>query len=214
MLKVADATVLVMHEVRHDRSQRERVVRECAAFVRKSPAARRAAYSGPNEDRHLLLDGHDSIEAWGQTSDDLLRLRERLSGSLDREIRSSVLLRELTVKPRALPAPAAPGLQVRYIEVPPRSLTGYREWRARTIFPYVRDAATVDGFSAYYSLVSGNPGVYFFSEYSCDRETYLATFDTPAYRGIVSEAGARYIADGVSGLRTEDWSLVNPAEQW
>jgi hypothetical protein len=160
----------------------------------------------------LLLEGHDSVQAWGDTADDLMHWQARLSNLLEREIRSSVLSREQIVKPREVATRPSPEIQLRYIEVPPRVLEEYREWRKRTIFPYVRQCAHVDGFTAFYSLLSGRPGVTFFSEYSCDRETYLGSFATPAYTQIVNEAGQRFIADGVAGLRTEEWSLLGVGE--
>jgi hypothetical protein len=49
--------VLVVHEIQHERLQRENVAEACQAFVRKLPDIQRAAYVAPSGDRHLLLEG-------------------------------------------------------------------------------------------------------------------------------------------------------------
>jgi hypothetical protein len=176
----------------------------------RTPVVARALYVSPNRDRVLALEGYESLAAVHTTDDTCWGrgFRQRVAGLLGRDLRTSLLGLEEVVKPSSSSVPSARRLQVRYIEVPPRLGDEYRAWRAKTIFPYVRSRAEVDAFKAYVSCVSEAPGVYFLSESSCEREDYLAAFATPAYQAIVAEAGARYIADGVAGLKTEEWTLA------
>jgi hypothetical protein len=104
------------------------------------------------------------------------------------------------------PVPNAPHLQLRRIEVPPRALEEYYDWRRGTIFAHVTGRSEVESFSAYHSVLSTEPGVLFVAQFSCSVESYLASFRTPEYDEFVKYAGARFIAGGPSSLHTSLWT--------
>ena len=95
---------------------------------------------------------------------------------------------------------ASPMVEMRRIEVPPPVYGDYRDWRERTIYAALRDRAEIDDFRSYQSVISTEPGVMFVVGFSGDPQAYQAIYQTPTYRGILNEAGARYIAGGLAGL--------------
>lgn len=170
----------------------------------------RALYVSPRRDAVLAVDGYVNRVAALDTVGTLRssRFRELSASLLGREQRCTLLDMDCVVKQSAESTPAAL-LQVRYIEVPPRVLAAYRAWREETIFRHVRGREEVASFSAYYTTLSHCPGVYFLSEAAGDRDRYVASFATPAYKKIIEEAAGRFIADGEAGLRTSEWLRVH-----
>lgn len=207
------APVVVLTEIRVDPLQSGQLLGIAQEELGKSGSAQnlgRALYVSPARDSVLAVDGYPTHAAAFDTLGTLRSdaFRERSAPLLAREQRSTLLFRDAIVKPSPKPASAAL-LQVRYIEVPPRALASYRGWREETIFPYVRERDEVASFSAYYTVLSNSPGVYFLSEAACDRDRYVASFATPAYKKIIEEAASRFIADGEAGLRLSEWLLVS-----
>jgi hypothetical protein len=127
------------------------------------------------------------------------RIAPFLSGDVRREVLSFVE----APKPSQDTIPGTPWLQLRHIEVKPPLYAQYRAWRERTIFDVVRNAPEIDLFLAYRSVLSTQPGVMFFSGFSCDQDEYQSVFDSPRYRDIVAEAGDQFIAGGAEGLYTK-----------
>lgn len=99
-------------------------------------------------------------------------------------------------------------LQLRYIEVPRRVHADYLAWREQTIFPHVRAQQAIESFYAYHTSLSTQPGVLFFSGFSCSPADYRVCFENPIYHDIVREAGDRFIAGGTSGLYTRIYQRV------
>lgn len=127
------------------------------------------------------------------------RIAPFLAGDVRREVLSFVE----APKPSRDTIPSTPWLQLRHIEVKPPLYAQYRAWRERTIFDVVRNAPQIDVFLAYRSVLSTQPGVMFFSGFSCDRAEYQSVFDSARYRDIVAEAGDQFIAGGAEGLYTK-----------
>jgi hypothetical protein len=125
------------------------------------------------------------------------------------DVRRSIIGFVESVRPRASAVPTARGLQVRYIEVPPLVIEEYLSWRERTIFAHVRTRDDIRSFEAYQSVVSTQPGVYFLSEFECEKKDYLERFAAPEYRAIVEQAGRRYICGGEASLSTVEWTFVD-----
>ncbi len=122
-----------------------------------------------------------------------------LAGDVRREVLSFVE----APKPSRDTIPSTPWLQLRHIEVKPPLYAQYRAWRERTIFDVVRNAPEIEVFLAYHSVLSTQPGVMFFSGFSCDRTAYQSVFDSARYKNIVAEAGDQFIAGGAEGLYTK-----------
>jgi hypothetical protein len=127
------------------------------------------------------------------------RVAPFLAGDVRREVLSFVE----APKPSRDRVPGTPWLQLRHIEVKPPLYAQYRAWRERTIFDVVRNAPEIDVFLAYRSVLSTQPGVMFFSGFSCERADYQSVFDSARYRDIVAEAGDQFIAGGAEGLYTK-----------
>ncbi len=104
--------------------------------------------------------------------------------------------------------PSSTYLQMRHIEVPLERYKEYLHWRANTIFKYVKQLKTIDSFVAYHSIFSTLPGVMFICGFSCDPKMYNASFNSTAYKGIVQEAGTRFIVDGEKGLYTKIYKAL------
>ena len=94
----------------------------------------------------------------------------------------------------------APMVEMRHIEVPPPVYAEYRGWRERTIYPAVRGRPEIGDFRSYQSVLSSSPGVMFIVGFFEEPERYREVYRTPEYRGVLEEAGNRYIAQGLAGL--------------
>jgi hypothetical protein len=138
------------------------------------------------------------------------RERERLlTGYLAGDYHRQLLAHVETALDRGVALTGSAYLQLRYIEVPHRVHADYLLWRERTIFKHVRSQELIDSFHAYHTSLSTEPGVLFFSGFSCAPGDYLACFDNEAYKAIVREAGDRYIAGGAAGLHTKIYERLS-----
>lgn len=99
--------------------------------------------------------------------------------------------------------PSCKHLQLRYIEVPRKRYDEYIQWRKKTIFASVKNRPEIEEFRAYHTELSTQPGVMFFSGFSCEEDIYLKGFQSPEYQEIVKQAGNRYITGGEKGLYTK-----------
>jgi hypothetical protein len=133
----------------------------------------------------------------------LLSLEEKLKHSLLSDWKRQILTLKDTVKPQNCELPITPFIQLRHIEVPLKVYNDYTSWRKRTIFEYIKENSKVDSFLAYHSLLSTEPGVTFFSGFSCETKDYLDSFNTPEYQKIVKEAGSQFICGGEKSLYTK-----------
>jgi hypothetical protein len=133
---------------------------------------------------------------------------ERLQPALVNDWRRQVLALRESVKEPKQRLPRSENLQLRHIEVPPRVLAEYHEWRRGSIFSHVQKRAEIDSFTAYHSLLSTEPGVMFFVEFSGSVADYVAGYDTPEYKEFIRLAGTRYIAGGPASLSTSLWTRV------
>lgn len=125
-----------------------------------------------------------------------------LSGNLTSDWKLQVLKYEETVKVLENDLPTSPFLQLRHIEVPLNVYPKYLEWRKSTIFKHVLQQTKIDYFLSYHSLISTEPGVMFFSGFSCHPIEYQQIFNNPKYAEIVKEAGNQFITGGERGLYT------------
>jgi hypothetical protein len=150
----------------------------------------------------LQLRGYDNLGQFATSSEQLLLDMRRFAPYVTGDVRRELLTLVEAPKPIKSKLPETDYLQLRHIEVPPAKYEAYRAWRERTIFEVVRESAEIHTFLAYHSLVSGQPGVMFFSGFSGDLEKYRAVFDSERYREIVRQAGDSYIAGGTDGLFT------------
>ena len=122
--------------------------------------------------------------------------------------KEQVLILKDTVKGSAKIIPDSLYLQLRHIEVPLCVYDEYLNWRKETIFEYVLKNDKVDAFIAYHSLISTEPGVMFLSGFSCDKNQYKDSFNTPEYQVIVRQAGNKYISGGENGLYTKIYKKI------
>ncbi|MGJ3263218.1 MAG: hypothetical protein ACFE0R_08275 [Salinarimonas sp.] len=167
--------------------------------------------AGPDARVLLALDGDEvvTLEAIAADAtlealrDDVAEVATELATWLSGDVRRELLAFVEAPKPCRGPLPDTPYLQLRHVEVRPDAMNGYRAWRDETIFDVVRGAEEVEAFLAYHSTVSGQPGVMFVSGFSVEPEIYGAVFASDRYRGIVEEAGNRYITGGTDGLYTK-----------
>ncbi len=131
-----------------------------------------------------------------------------IKSKLNSDVRRQVLILIETVKDQAESVPTTKYLQLRHIEVPLNVYDDYVAWRKRTIFNHVKKQSTINSFVAYHSLISTEPGVMFLSGFDGKIEDYQAGFNSPEYKGIVKEAGNKYIAGGERGLYTTLYKKV------
>lgn len=101
-------------------------------------------------------------------------------------------------------------IQLRHVEVPAEKYNQYRRWREETIFNVVRDNKDkITCFSAYHSLISGQPGVMFISAFTGDKDIYKAAFTNERYQLIIQQAGDSYITGGNEGLYTRFYRSIS-----
>lgn len=173
-----------------------------------------------NDERCLYLSGDDILEVTVCNDDSslnncihdslLLNLENKLVGSLLSDWKRQIIKLIDVVKPQIKLLPNTPYLQLRHIEVPLSQYQKYIEWRRKTIFAYVKNNAKVESFQAYHSILSTEPGVTFFSGFSCNEAEYLSSFNTEEYQQIIKEAGNQYICGGEKSLYTKIYqNLLN-----
>lgn len=165
--------------------------------------AQRVTYQLDEENRVMELIGFETLAELTQMLKNpaFMEDEQKLLPHLDHAVRREIIELHTEVRPIRLAIPTTEQLQVRYIEVPSNTLLEYFDWRERTIFEHVRNSETVDGFLAYQSMVSYQPGVTFFVEYHCETEELHNSFNTPHYKDIVKQA-APYIVGGSKNLYT------------
>ena len=127
-------------------------------------------------------------------------VRPRLAVDYRRQIHA---LRDV-VKPSASPVPSGANLQLNRMEIAPPKLDEYQAWRRDAFFPHVRAQEHVEGFAAYHSVLSTEPGALFLAQFSCPFEKYLEGLKAPAYQELTHHAG-RYVLGAVA---TSNWSRL------
>ncbi|TWA60613.1 hypothetical protein FBZ84_114194 [Azospirillum baldaniorum] len=132
-----------------------------------------------------------------------------LTGEWRHEILGHV--EDVIAAPQAITA--APMVEMRHIEVPPPVYAEYRQWRERTIYEAVRQRSEIDDFRSYQSVLSTEPGVMFVVGFSAEPARYAEVYRTQQYQEILREAGSRYIAQGLSGLRCTLYARPQVAEE-
>lgn len=101
-------------------------------------------------------------------------------------------------------------IQLRHVEVLAENYNQYRYWREETIFNVVRDNKDkITSFTAWHSLISGQPGVMFISAFTGDKDTYSAVFTNERYQIIMQQAGDNYITGGNKGLYTRFYRSIS-----
>lgn len=131
----------------------------------------------------------------------------KISDHLSYDIRREVLRQQDIVKPTAKWIPSTDNIQMRYIEVPLYLLDEYHIWRQDTIFANVSKREEINGFTAYHSIISQQPGVTFFVEFDCTPEDLHKGFHSDEYKKIVKDANT-YIIGGNQNLYTRFYSKV------
>ncbi|HEX5751608.1 MAG TPA: hypothetical protein VFZ09_35630 [Archangium sp.] len=109
------------------------------------------------------------------------------------------------VKPPASPVPGGDRLQLTRAEIAPRKLGEYHAWRRDAFFPHVRAQEHVEGFTAYHSVLSTEPGTLFLAQFSCSFEEYLESQKAPAYQELTRHAASHYVLGAVA---TSHWTRL------
>lgn len=173
-----------------------------AQVASRMPAERSELYActeGNSVLQLIALDELDSVSSFHATwREEWQALAPDAASDFNRQVFEFVE----APKDCAEPLPRTPWLQLRHVEVPPAVHADYRAWRDRTIFDVVRHAPEVETFLAYHSVISSEPGVMFFSGFSCELEAYQSVFQSERYVDIVRQAGSRFITGGDRGLYT------------
>lgn len=128
------------------------------------------------------------------------RVRPRLGVDFRRQIHA---LREV-VKPSASPVPSGAHLHLSRAEIAPQELDGYHAWRRDVFFPHVRALEQVEGFTAYHSVVSTEPGALLLAQFSGPLEKYVESQKAPAQQEFALHA-SRYILGAVA---TSYWTRL------
>jgi hypothetical protein len=129
------------------------------------------------------------------------------------EWRHEILNHVEDVMPGADPISGSPMIEMRHIEVPPPVYAEYRAWRERTIYEAVRGRPEIDDFRSYQSVLSTEPGVMFVVGFSGDPVLYSEVYRTAEYQEILRQAGNRYIAQGLSGLKCRIYGRPDVVER-
>lgn len=167
--------------------------------------------SAPKRSVLCALDNDEVVTLEAMPSDMTMDgIREQLTGVaanfahyLCADVRRELLEFVEAPKPCAELFPDTPYVQLRHVEVKPDMMAQYRGWRDETIFDVVRGSDEISTFSAYHSVISGQPGVMFISGFSVEPEDYRKIFESDRYQSIVRQAGDRYITGGTTGLYTK-----------
>ncbi|QSQ20837.1 hypothetical protein JY651_37265 [Pyxidicoccus parkwayensis] len=167
----------------------------------------RSLYKHEAGDRLLEFVGFQELSGLGELlADGFWReteglVRPRLAMDFRRQLHG---LRDV-VKPSASSVPGAERLQLSRGEIAPRALDEYHAWRRDTLFPHVRSLEPVEGFAAYHSVMSTEPGFLFLAGYSGPAEKFQETQKTPAWQELTGHAASRYILGAVA---TSHWTRV------
>lgn len=156
-----------------------------------------------DNDEVVTLEPVSSDMVMGGVHGQLTGMAANFARYLCADVRRELLEFVEAPKPCAAPFPDTPYIQLRHVEVKPDMMAQYREWRDETIFDVVRDSGEISHFSAYHSVISGQPGVMFISGFSVDPQDYCKIFESDRYQSIVQQAGDRYITGGTEGLYTK-----------
>jgi hypothetical protein len=128
-------------------------------------------------------------------------VRPRLVVDYRRQIHA---LRDV-VKPPASPVPSGDRIQLTRAEIAPGKLDEYHAWRRDSFFPHVRAQEHVEGFTAYHSVLSTEPGALLVSQFSCLFEEYLESQKTPGYQELTRHAASSYVLGAVA---TSNWTRL------
>ena len=172
----------------------------------RAHAPEAALYEGVEAPTVLELTPLDSLSELDAATAGWETLTKALSPLADGDIRRQVLQFVEAPKPVEGALPDTPYVQLRHVEVKLPVLAEYLTWRDGTIFDVVRTSPDVEGFLAYHSLLSTEPGIMFVSGFSCEPEQYNKPFQSERYAEIAKYAHSKFVTE--SGLYTRVYRRV------
>lgn len=169
----------------------------------------RSVYKDQAESHFIEILGLSSLTDLDSylTNDETRNFESKIGDNLSYDIRREVLRQQDIVKPTARWIPSTDNLQMRYIEVPLYLLDEYHNWRQDTIFANVSKRDEINGFTAYHSVISQQPGVTFFVEFDCTPDELHEGFQSDEYKQIVKDANT-YIIGGNQNLYTRFYTNI------
>jgi hypothetical protein len=181
-----------------------RVTEAIAAWPKPLPDA--ALYRGTEESTLLELTPLADLTALDALTGGWDERVTALAPLLTGDVRRQVLRFVAAPRPTEGPLPDSRYVQLRHVEIKPPVLEEYLAWREGTIFDVVRGSDRIEGFLAYHSLLSTEPGVMFVSGFSCEPEEYLPAFASERYGEIARYAHSRFVTE--DGLYTRIYERV------